>query len=55
MDQGSLGTTSRILDTIRWVLVTVGVVAILGLLAFYALCVIITWFYYTRRNAPVPC
>ncbi|MGF1593712.1 MAG: NarK family nitrate/nitrite MFS transporter [Kiloniellaceae bacterium] len=24
-------------------------------MAFYALCVFITWFYYTRRNAPVPC
>ena len=24
-------------------------------MAFYALCVVITWFYYTRRNAPLPC
>ena len=24
-------------------------------MTFYAVCVIITWFYYTRRNAPVPC
>ncbi|MCG8545160.1 MAG: nitrate/nitrite transporter, partial [Alphaproteobacteria bacterium] len=24
-------------------------------MAFYALCVVITWAYYTRRNAPVPC
>ncbi len=24
-------------------------------LAFYALCVGITWFFYSRRNAPVPC
>ena len=24
-------------------------------MTFYAVCVVITWFYYTRRNAPVPC
>ena len=24
-------------------------------MAFYAICVVITWAYYTRRNAPVPC
>ncbi|MEO3427371.1 NarK family nitrate/nitrite MFS transporter [Pelagibius sp. CAU 1746] len=24
-------------------------------MAFYAVCVVITWFYYTRRNASVPC
>ena len=29
--------------------------ALYGFMAFYALCVVITWFYYTRRNAPVPC
>ncbi|HIP78283.1 MAG TPA: MFS transporter, partial [Kiloniellaceae bacterium] len=29
--------------------------ALYAFMAFYALCVVITWFYYTRRNAPVPC
>ncbi len=24
-------------------------------MTFYAICVVITWFYYTRRSAPVPC
>jgi NNP family nitrate/nitrite transporter-like MFS transporter len=24
-------------------------------MAFYALCVVVTWIFYTRRNAPVPC
>ena len=29
--------------------------ALLAFLVFYATCVAITWFFYTRRNAPVPC
>lgn len=29
--------------------------ALYAFMAFYALCVVITWFYYTRRNASVPC
>ncbi len=29
--------------------------ALYGFIAFYAICVGITWFFYTRRNAPVPC
>jgi len=24
-------------------------------MAFYALCLVVTWLFYTRRNAPVPC
>ena len=30
-------------------------VALYCFMAFYALCVAVTWFFYTRRNAPVPC
>ncbi len=29
--------------------------ALYAFMAFYALCVAVTWVYYTRRNAPVPC
>ena len=29
--------------------------ALLGFGVFYMLCVAVTWHYYTRRNAPVPC
>jgi NNP family nitrate/nitrite transporter-like MFS transporter len=29
--------------------------ALYAFLAFYMISVIVTWFYYTRRNAPVPC
>jgi NNP family nitrate/nitrite transporter-like MFS transporter len=29
--------------------------ALWGFMVFYALCVFVTWFFYTRRNAPVPC
>ena len=29
--------------------------ALYAFVAFYVLCVGITWFFYTRRNAPVPC
>lgn len=29
--------------------------ALWGFMVFYALCVLVTWFFYTRRNAPVPC
>ncbi len=29
--------------------------ALYAFMAFYALCVAVTWAYYTRRNAPVPC
>jgi len=29
--------------------------ALLGFLIFYATCVLVTWFFYTRKNAPVPC
>ncbi len=29
--------------------------ALYAFLIFYGLCVVITWFFYTRRNAPVPC
>ena len=29
--------------------------ALYSFMAFYALCVLVTWFFYTRRNAPVPC
>ena len=29
--------------------------ALWGFMAFYAVCVAITWFYYSRKNAPVPC
>jgi len=29
--------------------------ALWGFAAFYALCTALTWIYYTRRNAPVPC
>ncbi len=29
--------------------------ALYAFMAFYALCVAVTWFFYTRRNAPVPC
>ncbi len=30
-------------------------IALWGFMVFYALCVVVTWFFYTRRNAPVPC
>jgi len=30
-------------------------IALIGFMVFYATCVAITWFFYTRRNAPVPC
>jgi NNP family nitrate/nitrite transporter-like MFS transporter len=26
-----------------------------GFILFYLLCIALTWFYYTRRNAEVPC
>lgn len=29
--------------------------ALLGFIAFYGICMILTWFYYTRRGAEVPC
>jgi NNP family nitrate/nitrite transporter-like MFS transporter len=29
--------------------------ALYAFIAFYALCVVMTWLFYTRRNAPVPC
>ncbi len=29
--------------------------ALYAFMAFYVLCVLVTWFFYTRRNAPVPC
>ncbi len=29
--------------------------ALYAFMTFYALCVAVTWVYYTRRNAPVPC
>jgi len=29
--------------------------ALYAFMAFYGLCVLVTWFYYTRRNASVPC
>ena len=29
--------------------------ALYAFMAFYGLCVAVTWVYYTRRNAPVPC
>ena len=29
--------------------------ALIGFLAFYVTCVLATWFFYTRKNAPVPC
>ncbi|GAA5078340.1 NarK family nitrate/nitrite MFS transporter [Roseibacterium beibuensis] len=29
--------------------------ALWAFLGFYALCVVVTWFYYTRKGAPVPC
>ena len=29
--------------------------ALWGFLIFYAACVIVTWFFYTRKSAPVPC
>jgi NNP family nitrate/nitrite transporter-like MFS transporter len=29
--------------------------ALWGFLAFYVICVAVTWFFYSRKNAPVPC
>jgi len=29
--------------------------ALWAFLGFYAVCVVVTWFYYTRKGAPVPC
>ncbi|ANI16370.1 MFS transporter [Pseudomonas citronellolis] len=29
--------------------------ALYGFIVFYALCIVVTWFYYTRRNAEVSC
>ena len=29
--------------------------ALYAFMIFYGLCVLITWLFYTRRNAPVPC
>jgi MFS transporter, NNP family, nitrate/nitrite transporter len=29
--------------------------ALYAFIAFYATCVVVTWFFYTRKNAPVPC
>ena len=29
--------------------------ALWGFMVFYVLCAIITWIYYSRKNAPVPC
>jgi len=29
--------------------------ALIGFLIFYAVCVVVTWFFYSRKNAPVPC
>jgi len=29
--------------------------ALWGFLAFYVTCALVTWFFYTRKNAPVPC
>ena len=29
--------------------------ALIAFMAFYATCVVITWWFYTRKNAPVPC
>lgn len=29
--------------------------ALYGFIAFYASCLLLTWWYYARRNAPVPC
>ena len=29
--------------------------ALWGFGLFYAVCVAVTWFFYTRKNAPVPC
>lgn len=29
--------------------------ALYGFMAFYVVCVAVTWFYYTRKKAPVPC
>ena len=29
--------------------------ALVAFMAFYAICVVMTWLFYTRRNAPVPC
>ncbi|HVK38685.1 MAG TPA: NarK family nitrate/nitrite MFS transporter [Candidatus Kapabacteria bacterium] len=29
--------------------------ALYGFIGFYASCVLMTWYYYSRRNAPVPC
>ncbi len=29
--------------------------ALYAFMVFYGLCVVMTWIFYTRRNAPVPC
>ncbi|MNU01296.1 Nitrate/nitrite transporter NarK [compost metagenome] len=29
--------------------------ALYGFTVFYGVCIVLTWFYYTRRNAEVPC
>ena len=29
--------------------------ALYGFIAFYVLCVLVTWWYYSRKNAPMPC
>lgn len=29
--------------------------ALWGFMAFYVTCVVVTWFFYSRKNAPVPC
>ncbi|TNE88697.1 MAG: nitrate/nitrite transporter, partial [Rhodobacteraceae bacterium] len=29
--------------------------ALWGFMIFYALCVVVTWFFYSRKGAPVPC
>ena len=26
-----------------------------GFLVFYLICIAVTWWYYSRRNAPMPC
>jgi NNP family nitrate/nitrite transporter-like MFS transporter len=29
--------------------------ALYGFLAFYVTCIVVTWWYYSRRNAKIPC
>ena len=53
---GMSQTQSRLLSLTTVIpLALVYLAALYGFITFYVSCIVLTWWYYARRNAPMPC